>query len=77
MIMTSYTSLVVESHRQACSGVISGVAVRFRRKPSLDPDPIARQRDTLALASFPSQALPATEVSDLVRSGQGKYRGAA
>ena len=77
MIMTSYTSLVVESHRRMCAGVLSSVAGRVRRKSRFDRERVTRQNDIIALASFASPVIAATETGDLVRTGQGKYRGAA
>ena len=76
MIVTSYTSLVIESHRQSCTRVVSGLSWRLRgyspknetREPFRSYEPIA-VRLTQPLAS-------AGEVSEMAVAMQTKVRNA-
>ena len=77
MIMTSYTSLVMESHRQSCTGLIDGLASAFRRKPN-SGDALAplRSQPIMITPLVPSLVL-ATEGLDHARPNPGRLRGAA
>jgi hypothetical protein len=77
MIVTSYTSLVVESHRADCAGLVRSVSNRIRRRPStFAPPETYRERD-IPLLHLAGPLTLSAEVADFGHVASGKIRGAA
>ena len=77
MIVTSYTSLVIESHRADCAGLVGGLATWLRRHRSPGkPSEVYRDRDT-ALMHLDELRTRNTEVTDFAHVASGEIRGAA
>lgn len=77
MIMTSYTSLVMESHRQSCAGLLSGVAGVFRRRQQEYGSLVPVRSQPAIIATLPQAPVLASETVDLDPQEYGRYRGAA
>jgi len=75
MIVTSYTSLVVESHRADCADLLGGIARRLPRRSSR-PAPAFREQES-RLTALPAPALAPVDVPEIVHISSGKIRGAA
>jgi hypothetical protein len=75
MIVTSYTSLVVESHKADCANLFGGIARRLPRRPSR-PAPAYREQES-HLTALPAPALVSVDVPEIVHISSGKIRGAA
>ena len=79
MIVTSYTSLVIESHRSDCVSLLQGLSTRFRRRDSTPVLPKSyreRERALLRLDT-PMAGTRTAEVTDFAHVATGKIRGAA
>jgi hypothetical protein len=77
MIVTSYTRLVVESHRRDCRNALGGLAGRLGRRSSTATRPEAyREREGTMIRL--GQPTPLTaEVTELVHVASRQIHGAA
>lgn len=77
MIMTSYTSLVIESHRTDCASLLQGLSSRIRRRDSSRVSRESYQEREVPLLRLDGAMLRTAEVADFTHVGSGKIRGAA
>jgi hypothetical protein len=77
MIVTSYTSLVIESHRADCAEMLQGLPSRLRRRRSRSAPPDAYADHDVTLLRLNGLRTRPAEVTDFAHIASGKIRGAA
>ena len=77
MIVTSYTSLVFESHKADCANLLSGIARRTSHRIAAGPVQQAYREREMPLPPLAAPALVPVETTELISIAPGKIRGAA
>jgi hypothetical protein len=77
MIVTSYTSLVIESHKSDCAGFLDGIARRLPRRNAPRPAAQAYREMDFPLMPLAASVLVPVEMAEIVPISSGEIRGAA
>ena len=77
MIVTSYTRLVVDSHRADCTSLFSGLSRRFHPRSAESSRPQAYSERETSVVRLGQTGPLAADVAELAHVTSGQIRGAA